>query len=64
MRVYAVADIHGKPARMAEIHGIMSELQPDALVVAGDVTGYLNPEAVINRLNQLPAPVGIMRPYP
>jgi Icc-related predicted phosphoesterase len=61
MRVYAVADIHGKPARMAEIQGIMSELQPSALVVAGDITGYFNPEAVINRLNQLPAPVMAVR---
>ena len=61
MRVYAVADIHGKPARMAKIHGIMSELQPNALVVAGDITGYFNPEAVINCLNQLPAPVMAVR---
>ena len=61
MRIYAVADIHGKPARMAGIHGIMSELKPDALVVAGDITGYLNPDAVINRLNQMPAPVLAIR---
>ena len=61
MRIYAVADIHGKPARMAGIHAIMSELKPDALVVAGDITGYLNPDAVINRLNQMPAPVLAIR---
>lgn len=57
MRIYAVADIHGKPARMARIHKKMSELNPDALIAAGDITGYLNPDPVINQLNQMPAPV-------
>jgi len=57
MRIYAVADIHGKPARMARVHQTVSELNPDALVVAGDITGYINPDPVINQLNQMPVPV-------
>ena len=61
MRIYAVADIHGKASRMARIRGVMSELNPDALVVAGDSTAYFNPEAAIRRLNQLPAPVMAVR---
>ena len=57
MRIYAVADIHGKPARMARIHKTISRLHPDAIIAAGDITGYFNPDPVINRLNQMPAPV-------
>ena len=42
MRIYAVADIHGKPAKIAGILQAILELKPDALVVAGDITNYFN----------------------
>ena len=61
MRTYAVADIHGKPAKIESIRQVLSELKSDALVVAGDITGYVNSETVINQLNQLPAPVLAIR---
>jgi Icc-related predicted phosphoesterase len=32
MRIYAVADIHGKPAKIESIRKVLIELKPDALV--------------------------------
>jgi len=61
MRIYAVADIHGKPAKIARIRQVILELKPDALVVAGDITGYVNSNAVISQLNHMPAPVLAIR---
>ena len=61
MRIYAVADIHGKQARIARIRQVISELKPDALVVAGDITGYVNSDSVMNRLNEMPVPVLAIR---
>ena len=61
MRIYAVADIHSKASRMAKIKRIMSELKPDVLVVAGDISNYFNPGAAIERLARMPAPVLAVR---
>ena len=36
MRIYAVADIHGKPAKIESIPKVLIKLKPDALVVAGE----------------------------
>ncbi len=38
MRIYAVADIHGKPEKIALVREKTEALKPDALVVAGDIT--------------------------
>lgn len=61
MRIYAVADIHGKQAKIARIRQVISELKPDALVVAGDITAYVNSGAVIHQFNQMPVPVLAIR---
>ncbi len=42
MRIYAVADIHGKPEKIALVREKAEDLIPDALVVAGDITNYFN----------------------
>ena len=61
MRIYAVADIHGRSSRLAFIRRHILELKPDVLVVAGDITGYVHPRQVIARLNAMPAPVLVVR---
>lgn len=61
MRIYAVADIHGKPARIARIRKVLFELKPDALVVAGDITNYFNSTDVVEQLNLMPVPVLAIR---
>ncbi len=40
MRIYAVADIHGKPEKITLVREKTEDLKPDALVVAGDITNY------------------------
>lgn len=61
MRIYAVADIHGKPARIKAIHKVLFELKPDALIVAGDITNYFNSTGVVEQLNHMPVPVLAIR---
>ena len=53
MRIYAVADIHGKPDRIALIRANLNEIKPGALVVAGDITNYANCKAVIEQFNRI-----------
>lgn len=40
MRLYAVADIHGRSDRMAAIKSNLEKYRPNVLVVAGDITTY------------------------
>jgi Icc-related predicted phosphoesterase len=61
MRIYAVADIHGKPAKIKRIHKVLLDLKPDALIVAGDITNYFNSSAVVEQLNHMPVPVLAVR---
>lgn len=61
MRIYAVADIHGKPAKIERIRKVLSESKPDTLVVAGDITNYLNADSVVEQLNSMPVPVLAIR---
>jgi len=61
MRIYAVADIHGRMDRMALIRNTISKFTPDVLVVAGDITHFTNPIPVIDRLNDMPVPVLAIR---
>ena len=42
MRIYAVADVHGKSTRIEGIRKTISEFKPDVLVVAGDITNIRN----------------------
>jgi Icc-related predicted phosphoesterase len=61
MLIYAVADIHGKPDRIEKIRHNISEVSPDVLVVAGDITNIRNSAAVIKQLSALPVPVLAIR---
>ncbi|MCP4114104.1 MAG: phosphoesterase [Desulfobacteraceae bacterium] len=57
MRIYAVADIHGKESKMARMKTAIDRFQPDVAVVAGDITNYAGPRPVINRLAGMGIPV-------
>jgi Icc-related predicted phosphoesterase len=61
MLIYAVADIHGKRKKLIGIKKNIDKHQPDALVVAGDITNYFQPVDTINFLNILPVPVLTVR---
>ena len=61
MRIYAVADIHSRPGRMAVIRDMVVRSKPDLLVVAGDLTRYVNPLPVVTGLGDMPAPVLAVR---
>ncbi|MBI9085275.1 MAG: metallophosphoesterase family protein [Desulfobacterales bacterium] len=61
MRIYAVADIHGKSRRLDRIRKNIESYTPDLLVAAGDMTKYFNPDPAIAELNRLPVPVLALR---
>ncbi len=61
MLIYAVADIHGKPDRLAGIRHQVESHHPDVIVVAGDITNFAAPGPAISLLNGMPAPVLAIR---
>jgi Icc-related predicted phosphoesterase len=61
MRIYAVADIHGRSAKIALIRGNTLQLNPDVLVVAGDITSYTGSAGILAQLNDIPVPVLAVR---
>ena len=61
MRLYAVADIHARPARIARVRAGVEKFEPDILVVAGDIGSYINPNGVYSHLNDLGIPVLTVR---
>ncbi|MBN2516910.1 MAG: metallophosphoesterase family protein [Deltaproteobacteria bacterium] len=61
MRIYAVADLHGRTDRINLIKNKVSELNPDIVVIAGDITNYSNPGPIISQINELPIPVMAIR---
>jgi uncharacterized protein len=61
MRIYAVADVHGKVDRINRIRRQIEALKPQVLVVAGDITNFKNSAAIIETLNHMPVPVLAVR---
>ena len=61
MRIYAVADIHGKPEHMESIYGILDQYQPELIVIPGDMTHFFNWSTVLSQLDSLPVPVLAVR---
>ncbi|MCG8686049.1 MAG: metallophosphoesterase [Desulfobacterales bacterium] len=61
MRIYAVADIHGKKHHMAAIYGVLDKYQPDMMVVAGDLSNYFNWKTCLAQLDSLPVPIFAVR---
>jgi Icc-related predicted phosphoesterase len=61
MRIYAVADIHGKLTRIERIRENIALYEPNVLVVAGDITNIKRALTVIKQLNNLNLPVLAVR---
>ena len=61
MRIYAVADIHGKPERIQHIREQIAAHGPELLIVAGDMTRFFHPEPAVAELARLPVPVLALR---
>jgi Icc-related predicted phosphoesterase len=61
MRIYAVADIHGKNKRIIEIKDIISLKKPDILVIAGDITNYISPQKTFELLKDISIPIFCIR---
>ncbi|GBC63319.1 metallophosphoesterase [Desulfonema ishimotonii] len=61
MRIYAVADLHGRAERIRQIGRAVRRLRPDALIAAGDITGFFRPGPVIEALNGWGIPVLAVR---
>jgi len=61
MRIYAVADIHGRSDKIELIRGNTLQLNPDVLVVAGDITNYTGSAGILAQLNDIPVPVLAVR---
>lgn len=61
MRIYAVADTHGRPARFAMIRRRAESLGADLLVVAGDVAGRFSENRSLEALSDMPVPVLAVR---
>ena len=60
MRIYAVADIHGRQSTMQTIERTGAEIRPDVMVVAGDLTGQGRDEEILAELDALPFPVFVV----
>lgn len=61
MRLYAVADIHGRPEKLAVIRTNTERFCPDVVVAAGDITNYYNANGVLRELASLSVPVLAVR---
>ncbi len=61
MKIYAVADIHGKQAHIQQIHDVILEKKPNILVIAGDITHYFDSHKAIKLLKDITIPIFAIR---
>jgi len=61
MRIYAVADIHGRKHRASSILDTVSSLKPDLLVLAGDINSLFSSSNIISYFNNAHLPVLVVR---
>jgi uncharacterized protein len=61
MRIYAVADIHGKIDNIAIIKDVISQKKPDLLVIAGDITQYFFSLKTLDMLKNISIPILCVR---
>ena len=61
MLIYAAADIHGRPERLAVITAHIAAHRPDVLVLAGDISRRFRPDDTLGPLSRLLLPVLLVR---
>ena len=61
MRIYAVADIHGKKDLIEKIREIVQKESPDLMILAGDMTQYGFPLKTLVQLEKISIPVFAVR---
>ena len=61
LRIYAAADIHDRPSRLARMDKIIREEKPDVLVLAGDLINYRRPVHVVEWFRSQRLPVLVVR---
>jgi uncharacterized protein len=61
VRIYAAADLHAKTSRIDRVCSSVVSHDPDVIVIAGDISNYLNPGGVLTRLSELRLPVLVVR---
>jgi Icc-related predicted phosphoesterase len=67
LRIFATADLHGRPDRVEAVRRASSELQPDVVILAGDITHAGHGAEALALLDELPGLViaipGNMDPF-
>ena len=61
MLIYAAADLHGHSRRIRRIKREIASHRPDILVLAGDISKYRRPAAMLDGLTRLDVPVLLVR---
>ena len=61
MRLFAAADLHGKPQRFTAVKEGQRQSRADAVVLAGDILNYGRGRLFLPMLEDLPVPVFIVR---
>ncbi|BBO78278.1 metallophosphoesterase [Desulfosarcina widdelii] len=61
MLIYAAADLHGRPERLAAIETHVATQRPDLLVLAGDLSRRMRPDEVAGSLSRLSLPTFFIR---
>ncbi|MDY6903058.1 MAG: metallophosphoesterase family protein [Thermodesulfobacteriota bacterium] len=61
MRIYAVADVHGKKSRFDVIRDQATRLKADLIVIAGDMAAHFFRQPVSEYLSGMPVPVFAVR---
>ncbi|MDR5683679.1 MAG: metallophosphoesterase [Armatimonadota bacterium] len=57
MRIFATADLHGRPDRVEAVRRAAAELQPDVVILAGDITHAGKGTEALALLDELPGVV-------
>ena len=61
LKIYAAADVHGRLDRIDTIMAVSQRVQPDLVILAGDITNYLNQTRPLKHLAKLPCPIFCIR---
>ena len=61
MLIYAAADLHGLPGRIAAVEAHVAAHRPDLLILAGDLSRRMRPDDLTEPLSRLSPPVFFIR---